>query len=163
MPQFLSCKQRCCQTLQWGESGFWWGLHSPNSGLSMSPWDPRNPRGQGQHSRASTRAQCAPSTGGWDRVSVTSLGAPGEWPEQGGSPEGTAPAAGSLDPGAGFSPVSSQLQPSELTPCLFGERVSGRHLDGGTPPPALTRSFALRPGAAASPLCASVSPSAEVR
>lgn len=57
-----------------GERGCWWRLHSPSSGLSTSPWDPRNPWGQAQHSRASTRAQCAPSEGGRDRASVTSLG-----------------------------------------------------------------------------------------
>lgn len=70
---------------------------------------------QGQHSSS----VCTQRRGtGW------SFGARGEWPEQGvRRGHGPTAAAGSLNPGAGFSAVSPQLQPSELTQCLFGERV----------------------------------------
>lgn len=153
VPQFLSCKPRRCQTPQWGE-GLLVGLRFVH--------EPTGPSGTGSAQQGQRPAQSGPSEGGQDQISVPSLGARGEWPGRGVS-RGPRGCCRSPDPGAGFSPASSRLQPSELTQRLFGERVSGRHLDGLTPPPALTRSFAPRPGAAASPLRASVSPSAEER
>lgn len=50
----------------------------------------QEPSGAGSAQQGQPQGSVCPQQGGRDRASVTSLGARGEWPEQGESPEGTA-------------------------------------------------------------------------